>query len=95
MERGSPSLPYSFFIISFETAEISEDISGMSTTKKNKKIRKSREGCYKLLTDAAYKRRGWTRNGVPTMERVKKLGLDWIPEVVEIVKKNGNSEPPK
>ena len=71
------------------------DVSKMSTTEKNKKLREHREESYRLLTDAAYKRRGWTRNGVPTMEKIKKLGLDWIPEVVDIVKKHESSKPPK
>ena len=75
--------------------ELGVDVSGMNTTQKNKALREHREETYRLLTDAAYKRRGWTRNGVPTMEKVKELGLDWIPEIVEIVKKNENSEPPK
>ena len=47
---------------------------------------------YRLLTDAAYKRCGWTRNGVPTMDKIKKLGLDWIPEVVDIVKKHDGTD---
>ena len=67
----------------------------MSTTKKNEALREHREEKYRLLTDAAYKRRGWTRNGVPTMEKVKKLGLDWIPEVVDIVKKHEVTHPPE
>lgn len=75
--------------------ELGVDISKMSTTEKNKRLREHREESYRLLTDATYKRRGWTRNGVPTTERVKKLGLAWIPEVVEIVKKYESSEPPK
>jgi len=32
---------------------------------------------------------------VPTLEKVKKLGLDWIPEIVEIVKKHEGSTPPQ
>ncbi len=75
--------------------EIGVDISGMKTTEKNKKLREYREERYRFLTDATYKRRGWTRNGVPTMEKIKKLGLDWIPELVEIVSKTESSEPPK
>jgi aldehyde:ferredoxin oxidoreductase len=75
--------------------ELGVHVAGMSTTEKNKKLREHREESYKLLTDATYKRRGWTRNGVPTMEKVKKLGLDWIPEVVDIVKKYEGSIPPK
>jgi aldehyde:ferredoxin oxidoreductase len=75
--------------------EIGVDIKGLSTTEKNKKLREYREERYRLLTDAAYKRRGWTRNGVPKMEKVKELGLDWIPDLVDIVKKYDDSEPPK
>ncbi len=47
--------------------------------------RKYREQQFELLTDAVYKRRGWTPNGVPTLEHLKKLGMD-LPEVVEVVK---------
>jgi len=75
--------------------EIGVGILEMNTSEKNKKLREHREERYRLLTDAAYKRRGWTRNGVPTLEKIKNLGLDWISEVVEIVKKNESSKPPK
>ncbi len=75
--------------------ELRVDISGLSITEKNKKLREYREERYRLLTDATYKRRGWTRNGVPTMDKIKKLGLDWIPEVVDIVKRYGRTSPPK
>ncbi|MHA1927346.1 MAG: aldehyde ferredoxin oxidoreductase family protein [Candidatus Thorarchaeota archaeon] len=66
--------------------EMGVDISDMSTTEKNKRLRQHREEQYKLVTDAAYKRRGWTRNGVPTSEKVKDLGID-LPSVMEWVKK--------
>jgi aldehyde:ferredoxin oxidoreductase len=75
--------------------KIGVEIAAMSTTEKNKKLREHREEQYRLLTDAAYKRRGWTRNGVPTTEKVKKLGLDWIPELIDIVKKHEGEKPPK
>jgi aldehyde:ferredoxin oxidoreductase len=71
------------------------DCSNMTTAEKLAKLREYRMEQYMCLADAAYKRRGWTRNGVPTMEKVKKLGLDWIPELVDIVKKNEGSNPPK
>jgi aldehyde:ferredoxin oxidoreductase len=35
--------------------------------------------------DVVYKRRGWTPNGIPTIARLKELGID-LPELVEIVK---------
>jgi aldehyde:ferredoxin oxidoreductase len=75
--------------------ELGIDISGMNTTEKNRMLREHREERYRLLTDAAYKRRGWTRNGVPTMEKVKRLGLDWIPGLVNIVEKFEKSKPQK
>jgi aldehyde:ferredoxin oxidoreductase len=37
------------------------------------------------LTVAAYVCRGWTPNGVPTLETLRKLEIDF-PEVVEVVK---------
>ena len=45
-----------------------------------------REDRYAKLCDAVYKRRGWTTDGVPTMETITKLGIAF-PEVVELVKK--------
>ena len=45
--------------------------------------RKYREERYEKLLDAVYVRRGWDTNGVPTMERLKKLGMD-LPELVEV-----------
>lgn len=47
--------------------------------------RKYREQQFELLTDAVYKRRGWTKQGVPTLEHLAELGMD-LPEVVEVVK---------
>ncbi|MFX1539128.1 MAG: aldehyde ferredoxin oxidoreductase C-terminal domain-containing protein, partial [Promethearchaeota archaeon] len=42
---------------------------------------------YERLKDAVYKRRGWTKNGVVTLEKAKELGIDF-PEVVELLKKH-------
>jgi aldehyde:ferredoxin oxidoreductase len=36
------------------------------------------------LKDAVYERRGWNNNGVPTLEKVKELGIDF-PEVVKVL----------
>jgi len=41
---------------------------------------------YEKLKDAVYKRRGWDENGVPTLQKVKELGIDF-PEVVELLKR--------
>ena len=61
------------------------DPTGMSTAEKVAATRKHREAQYEKLIDAVYKRRGWTPNGVPTLEKLKKLGIDF-PDVVEVVK---------
>jgi len=37
-----------------------------------KVLRKYREDQYESLIDAVYKRRGWNKNGVPTIEFLKK-----------------------
>jgi aldehyde:ferredoxin oxidoreductase len=59
--------------------------AGKTTEEKMKALRKYREDQYERLRDAVYKRRGWNNNGVPTIEHLKKIGMDF-PEVIEVVK---------
>jgi aldehyde:ferredoxin oxidoreductase len=59
---------------------------GKSTEEKLAVLRKYRGGEYEKLKDAVYKRRGWNKNGVPTVEKVKSLGIDF-PDVLELIKK--------
>ena len=66
--------------------KVGYDPTGKSTGEKLKALRKYREGEYEKLKDAVYKRRGWNMNGVPTLEKVKALGIDF-PDVVELLKK--------
>ncbi len=61
------------------------DPTGMTTQEKMAALRKYREAQYESLVDAVYARRGWTRNGVPTLETLHRLEIDF-PEVVEVVK---------
>jgi aldehyde:ferredoxin oxidoreductase len=63
------------------------DPEGKSTEEKVKVLRKYREEQYQKLCDAVYKRRGWNENGIPTLETLKRLGIDY-PDVVEVVKKH-------
>ncbi|MFO7751511.1 MAG: aldehyde ferredoxin oxidoreductase C-terminal domain-containing protein [Desulfobacteraceae bacterium] len=70
------------------TEKYSVDISGMDTSGKLAALREKREDQYEQLTDAVYERRGWTSDGIPTVETVKRLGLDF-PEVLEVLKQNG------
>jgi len=61
------------------------DPAGMSTAEKVKVLRAHREEQYEKLCDAVYKRRGWTNDGVPTVETLKRLDIDF-PDVVEVVR---------
>ncbi|HSH35251.1 aldehyde ferredoxin oxidoreductase family protein [Schnuerera sp.] len=63
------------------------DVKGKSTAEKIKVLREYREEQYEKLTDAVYKRRGWTMDGVPSPEKLKELGMDW-PELLEVVEKH-------
>ena len=63
------------------------DPAGMDVAEKVSRLRKFREEEYERLTDAAYKRRGWTPDGIPTIQHLKKIGMD-LPEVLDVVKKH-------
>jgi aldehyde:ferredoxin oxidoreductase len=60
------------------------DPSGKSTEEKMKILRKYREDQYESLLNAVYKRRGWNNNGVPTIDFLKKIGMD-LPEIIAVV----------
>jgi aldehyde:ferredoxin oxidoreductase len=62
------------------------DPKGMTTEEKIKALREYREDRYETLLDVVYKRRGWTKNAIPTIEKLKELGIDY-PDVVEVVKR--------
>jgi len=61
------------------------DPEGMSVEDKIKALREYREDRYQTLLDAVYKRRGWTENAIPTVEKLEELGIAY-PDVVEVVK---------
>ncbi len=61
------------------------DPEGKSTDEKMGILRKYREDQYNKLVDSVYLRRGWNSNGVPTMEFLRKIGMD-LPEVIDVVK---------
>ncbi len=60
------------------------DLENLSTQEKMARLRRHREERYEQLVDAVYARRGWDENGIPTMETVKKLGIDF-PDVVKLI----------
>jgi aldehyde:ferredoxin oxidoreductase len=64
------------------------DISGKTTAEKTALMRQLRCEQYEKLKDAVYKRRGWTADGIPTVETVKRLGIDFD-DVLETLEANG------
>jgi len=53
-----------------------KDVEKMTTKEKLKVLYDYRQDQYQKLADAVYYRRGWTPNGVPTPQKMKKLGMD-------------------
>ncbi|MEI6750299.1 MAG: aldehyde ferredoxin oxidoreductase C-terminal domain-containing protein, partial [Bacteroidota bacterium] len=60
------------------------DPANMTLEEKMAATRAYREDRYEQLLDAVYTRRGWTKNGIPTLAHIKNLGMD-LPEVLEVV----------
>ncbi len=60
------------------------DPVGKTTEEKMKALRTYREEQYDAVVSATYIKRGWDTNGVPTLDRLKELGID-LPELVAIV----------
>jgi aldehyde:ferredoxin oxidoreductase len=58
--------------------------AGMPTEEKMKELRKYRETQYEMLMDAVYERRGWDENSIPTVEKLRQLGMD-LPELLEVI----------
>ena len=63
---------------------IGVDPERKTTEEKIAITRKHREEQYEKLLDAVYLRRGWTKNGVPKISHLKKLGMD-LPELIEVI----------
>ncbi len=61
------------------------DPEGKSTEEKLKVLREYREKQYENVLEVAYERRGWSKTGIPTPERLKELGID-LPELLEAIK---------
>jgi aldehyde:ferredoxin oxidoreductase len=68
--------------------DVGIDPQGLTTEEKMAALRQYREQRYEQLVDAVYLRRGWSQNGIPTLETLKRLGLDKLPELVELVSAN-------
>jgi aldehyde:ferredoxin oxidoreductase len=64
------------------------DIAGKTSEEKAALLHGFRQEQYEKLQDAVYKRRGWTSEGIPTLETVKRLGI-YFPEVVDLLRAHG------
>ena len=58
---------------------------GKTTEEKLAVTREYREELYEKLLDAVYIRRGWTPEGIPTLEHLQSIKMD-LPELIEVVK---------
>lgn len=67
--------------------KIGVDPAGKSVAEKLRITREFRLKQYDQLTDAVFKRRGWTKDGIPTPEHLKAIGMD-LPELLEVVRKH-------
>jgi aldehyde:ferredoxin oxidoreductase len=63
------------------------DPNGKTTEQKMEALRKYREAEYERLKDAVYQRRGWSKNGIPTREKLRALGIDY-PDVLDLLKQH-------
>jgi len=72
-----------------------KDVEKMDVSEKIKTLYEWKQDQYQKLADAVYYRRGWTPNGVPTPQKMKKLGfkdkkmLDMLQEKIDEDEKNG------
>jgi aldehyde:ferredoxin oxidoreductase len=64
------------------------DPSQMPTADKVARLKAYRQDQYRQLCGAVYERRGWNQNGIPTIEKLHALGIDF-PDVVALVQAQG------
>jgi aldehyde:ferredoxin oxidoreductase len=72
--------------------EIGRDPATMSLDEKRAVLRAWREDRYQKLCDAVYLRRGWTSDGIPRLAKLRELGIDQVPGVVELLAAHGETE---
>lgn len=65
--------------------KVGVDPDKMTLEEKILNLRRYRMNQYEQLVDAVYKRRGWDQDGVPNLETVRRLGIDF-PDVVALIK---------
>jgi aldehyde:ferredoxin oxidoreductase len=63
----------------------------MSTKQKVSALRQFRQDQYEQLLDAVYERRGWTKDGIPTIATLKKIHMD-LPELARVINENSKGD---
>ena len=71
--------------------EVGLDPETLAVEEKVAALRHHREARYEQLMNAVYQRRGWNANGIPTLKKVRELGID-LPEVVALLAEHGVTE---
>jgi len=70
---------------------IGADPEGKATEEKMKITMDYRWDQFRQLVDAVYKRRGWTPNGIPKLEKLIEIEMD-LPELIEIIRPHLKAE---
>jgi len=70
---------------------IGVDPKGKSAEEKMGITMDYRRDQFRQLVDAVYKRRGWTPNGIPKLEKLIEIGMD-LPELVRVVRPHLKAE---
>ncbi len=71
--------------------EVGYEVEGRGIQEKIKALREYREKQYQLLCDAVYERKGWDKNGVPTLDTIRRLQIDF-PEVIDLWQNYNNNK---
>jgi aldehyde:ferredoxin oxidoreductase len=59
----------------------------LTIEEKMTRLRQYREARYEQLLDAVYARRGWDENGIPTLQTLRRLGID-LPEAINLIQRS-------
>ncbi len=72
--------------------DVGVDPAKLTLDEKRAALRRYREQRYEQLLDAVYERRGWTKDGIPTLAKVRALGIDKVEGLVELLRASGVTE---
>ncbi len=64
-----------------------QEVEKMRTSEKMQVLHDYRRDQYQKLADAVYYRRGWTQNGIPTVQKMQELGFGDQKEMLDMLQK--------